>query len=289
MLPPQIVTHLRSISLRVCHIAFALALLAGQLGGFSAATARAQSNCDDLAQQVASQQSELANDQADAQSLLNQVGPLTAAAPAELLAAASQGALPGITPDTAASFGATVVQIGVEIAAWQSQHSQGDATTYLGDLLSQLGTWEGQYGTLAPVQALVPSLVQLSAVFAQLDQAAGKAQGDLALLDSFNQQLQDCQSGGGPAPEPTPPPDEAPPDDGSALCSVGGATGASASQCFTLESDAAYAVWEACTEQYFAAVSEAFRTGGDVPANTCDPAWDAALAAIQQRWGAPQP
>jgi hypothetical protein len=71
------------------------------------------------------------------------------------------------------------------------------------------------------------------------------------------------------------------------LCDVGGQSGASRSDCFSLETDAAYKVWAACTEQYFAAEQEAFRTGGDLPTNTCDPAWQAAQDAIQQRWGAP--
>lgn len=135
----------------------------------------------------------------------------------------------------------------------------------------------------------MPSLIQLSGIFAQLDQTVGTAQGDLALLDSLQQQLQQCRANAEPTPEPTAPPDQAPPDESGVLCSVGGVAGTSATQCFTLETDAAYAVWAACTQQYFAAEDAAFQTGGDPPANTCDPAWAAAQDAIQQRWGTPQP
>ncbi|HEY0584309.1 MAG TPA: hypothetical protein VGE94_19145, partial [Chloroflexota bacterium] len=84
-----------------------------------------------------------------------------------------------------------------------------------------------------------------------------------------------------------PPPPSAGGGDGQALCSVGGQAGFSNSQCFGLELDAATAVWAACLDAYFAAEREAFRTGGDLPANTCDGALKSATDAIQQQWGHP--
>jgi hypothetical protein len=255
-------------------------VLASEIGLAPAAT-RAQNNCDDEAAQVAAQQQQVADEQAQAESLLDQVTPLAASAPAELLAAAGLATLPGVTPETAASFGAIVAQIGAQIGTWQAANTQTGSAAYLQDLSGQLQTWETQYAGVAPVQAAVPSLVQISSIFSQLEQTVGQVQGDLALLDNFQQQLQKCENDNGS--------DQAGSGDAGALCSVNGATGNSASECFTLETDAAYAVWEACTEQYFAAEDDAFRTGGDLPANTCDPAWAAAQDAIRQRWGAPQP
>jgi hypothetical protein len=251
--------------------------------------ARAQSSCDDLAQQVQSAQQQVDQDRADAQQILQQIAPLVATAPAELLALASQGALPGVSPDAAASFGAIVTQIGAQIATWQAGNEQTASDAYLRDLLTQLAGWEGQYAGLTPVQPVVPSLVQLSNVFSQLDQTVGQAQADLAILDSLSGALQDCQAGASatrePAPDATPPPEEASPGDSGPLCSVGGVSGNSRSDCFQLENDAAFAVWQACTEAYFAAEDEAFRTGGDPPVNTCDGAWNATQKEIQDRWG----
>ena len=266
-------------------------LLIAQTGMLPASAARAQSGCDDVAAQVQSQQQQVDQDRAEAQQSLSQIAPLVAVAPAELLSLAAQGALPGITPDVAGTFGGIVAQIGAQVAGWQAANQQTASDAYLRDLLNQLAGWESQFAAVGPAQAGVPSLVQLSSVFAQLDQTVGQAQGDVALLDSFNQQLADCQAGASATPEPTPPPaaDEGSPsaDQGGGLCTVGGATGASRSECFQLENDAAFAVWQACTEAYFAAEDEAFRTGGDPPVNTCDPAWNEAQRAIQQRWGSP--
>ena len=46
-------------------------------------------------------------------------------------------------------------------------------------------------------------------------------------------------------------------------------------------------VFSQLTEEYFAAEDEVFRTGGDLPINTCDPSFKAAHDAIQERWGHP--
>jgi hypothetical protein len=277
------------------------------LGQFVAqpATGHAQGACDDLAQQVGATQQQLDQAKQDVQPWLMQAIQYSNIAPSELAAAAAQGGIPGLTPDLAATYGALIAQVGAQISTWASSNGNTDSASYLRDLISQVQQWEGTLGTLAPVQGSVASLVGLSAVFGQLDQLLAGDQATLAILDSLSAQLQACQAGQSGAPGPTPPPGDpagqagptpepAPAEggdagDGGALCSVGGKTGASRSDCFTLENDAAYQVWAACTEQYFAAVQDAFRTGGDVPANTCDAAWDAEQQAIQQRWGAPQP
>lgn len=271
---------------------WALAFLLVTRGFLSAGSMHAQDACDDLNQQVASAQQQVDQDRADADELLQQVAPLAAIAPAQLLEAASQGNLPGVTPDVAASFGAIVNQIGAQVTAWEIAHGSLASTDYLRDLLNQLAGWEGQFAALTPVQAYVPSLVQFGALLSLLEQNVGSAQGDLAMLDDLNATLQQCQANAAaPAPTAQPaggPPEGGPPaDQGGALCSVGGTQGTSASQCFQLENDAAFAVWEACTEQYFAAEQEAFRTGGDLPVNTCDPAWKAQQQAISERWGIP--
>jgi hypothetical protein len=119
----------------------------------------------------------------------------------------------------------------------------------------------------------------LQTALTQLDGVAANVLADGAILDSLSSQLQDCQQANPPPPPPAS-------GDGG-LCQVGDATGASNSECFTLELDAALAVWTTCTEAYFAAEDEVFRTGGDLPINTCDPAFKAAQDAIQQQWGNP--
>ena len=114
----------------------------------------------------------------------------------------------------------------------------------------------------------------------QLDQVAAIVVADGAILDSLSAQLQDCQRQNPPPPEPG--------QGGSGgVCQVGEATGASNSECFTLELDAALAIWTTCTEAYFAAEDEVYRTGGDLPINTCDPAYKAAQDRVQEHWGHP--
>jgi hypothetical protein len=250
-----------------------------------ASAAQDQATCDDLAKQIASEQQRLDQAKLDALPWLAQAEQFAAVAPGELAVAAAQGSVPGLTPGLAETYGGLIAQVGAQISVWRSANDTTAATDYLRDLISQVQMWEGQLGVLAPFWGYLSSLVGLNTSLSQLDQVLANAQADLAISDDLQAQLDACQAAAAPAPTPMPQPDEG--GDSGALCTVGGQTGASRSDCFSLEMDAAYKVWAACTEQYFAAEQEAFRTGGDLPINTCDPAWRAAQDAIQQRWGAP--
>ena len=263
----------------------ALLVLAQVMASPQPAGAQDQSggSCDDLAQQIAAEARDLDQLQADALPWLISAGQFGALAPSDLSVAALQG-LPGLTPGLAQSSGAIAAELGALIDAWRSSHATSASASYWHELSDSLGAWDSRFSPLIPFQGSVASLVGLSTALGQLDQLAARAQADLALEDSLNSALQDCQA-------QTPPPDTAGNpaggDTGQVLCEVGGQAGHSNSECFRLELDAAFATWEACTEAYFAAERQAFQTGGDPPTNTCDPEYAAQQEQLQRQWGGP--
>jgi hypothetical protein len=185
-----------------------------------------------------------------------------------------------------------VAQLGAQLGGWVDANATTDSETYLRDLLGQVQHFESSLGPLIPFEGSVPSLIVLHTALTQLDQTLAGTQAQLASLDGLRSEQQQACAEGAPAPASateTPSNDQLPADGSGLLCDVGGQAGTSASECFQLETDAAYAVWKTCTEQYFAAEDAAFQSGGDLPVNTCDPAWAATQAAIQQRWGSPSP
>jgi hypothetical protein len=256
-----------------------LVLLAQLLAPATVSRAQDSGACGDLSQQIASTGKDLDQLQQDALPWLVQAGQFGPVAVGDLLLAAEQGQ-PGLTPGLAASYGATAAQVGAAIDGWRSANDGSPSDQYWRDLANMLSTWETLFSTLAPVQDVVPSLVGMSTAFSQLDQLSAQAQGDLALQDALSSQLQDCQAANMP-PMPEPPTAG---DNGGATCDVDGKTGASNSECYTLELDAAFAVWEACTEDYFAAERAAFQNGSDLPINTCDGPWAQAQDELYRKW-----
>jgi hypothetical protein len=256
-----------------------LRLLATVLLALAPLPARAQDvpsgPCDDLASQVDATSRQLDQEQQNAQPWLIQAGRAAPIVLGELTAVALRGA-PDLTPDLAGSLGAIAAQVGAQIDGWRNSGGS------IRDLPAQLNGWEITLVSLVPFVNDSANLIILNTALMQLDQVAANVIADGAILDDLNSQLQDCQRQNPPPPPPTT-------SDGSSgsTCMVGDATGASNSECFTLELDAALAVWTACTNDYFAAEREAFRTGGDLPINACDPAFKAAQDAIQQRWASP--
>jgi hypothetical protein len=243
--------------------------------------AQADASCDQISQQLDSTNQDLDQLKDASAPWLQQAAQFGSVATAELLAAAQQG-LPGLDPGTAAGFGAIAAQVGAAIDTWRLGNSGADSAGYWRDLSNALSTWHTLFAPLTPFQTGVASLAGLSTALGELDQLAARATGDLALSDSLNAALQDCQSsetsdGSGSMPDAA--------DAPQALCSVGGTQGYSNSQCFSLELDAAYAVWQACTEAYFAAEDAAFANGGDLPANNCDGPFKAETERLQQQWG----
>ena len=244
--------------------------------------AQADTGCDQLAQQLDSTNQDLDQLKDTSTAWLQQAAQAGAVAAAEMIAAAQQG-LPGLDPHSAASFGAIAAQVGAAIDSWRLGNSGADAASYWRDLSNALSTWHTLFAPLTPFQAGVASLTSLSTALGELDQLAARAAGDLALSDSLNTALQDCQSSdtsGGSASIGS---DSA--DGPQALCSVGGTPGYSNSQCFSLELNAAYAVWQACTEAYFAAEDAAFANGGDLPVNNCDGPFKEQTEQLQRQWG----
>ena len=244
--------------------------------------AQADAGCDQIAQQLASTNQDLDQLEDAAAPWLQQAAQAGSVATTDMIAAAQQG-LPGLDPGTAASFGAIAAQVGAAIDTWRLGNSGADSAGYWRDLSNALSTWHTLFAPLTPFQAGVASLTNLSTALGELDQLAARAAGDLALSDSLNTALQDCQSSdtSGGSPSTTPDSADGPP----ALCSVGGTPGYSNSQCFGLELDAAYAVWQACTEAYFAAEDAAFANGGDLPVNTCDGPFKERTEQLQRQWG----
>jgi hypothetical protein len=262
----------------IARLLLALGLL---LATAPAVGARQQSaaDCQDLTDQIGEANQQLDQLKQDAFGWLVQSGQYAQSVPLELAGAAQQGGLPFLTPELAASDGGLAALVAAQIDAWREANDQVPSGDYLRDLGGQLVNWRSTLAILAPVQAASPSLTLLDTAFSQLDQVVAGATADQALIDGLNSQLQDCNAqaqAGSDAPQ-------------GALCNVEGKAGYSSSDCFSLENDAAYAVWAACTEAYFEAEREAFRTGGDLPVNTCDGAWAAEMQAIQQRWGDPAP
>jgi hypothetical protein len=252
--------------------------------------AQTGASCDDLSQQIAATDQHLNELKLAALPWLVQAGQFGAAALGDLAVAASSGAVPGLTPGLAESDGAIAGMLGAQIDGWRTNNDSALSNAYLRDLAQQTSIWDLTLASLAPVKGSVGSLIGLDTALMQLDQVAAAAQGDLAIRDGLSAQMADCPTaasptpaGAGPAPEPTEP--EA--SGSSALCEVGGQLGNSNSECFRLEYDAAFGVWEACTEAYFAAEDDAFRTGGDPPTNTCDGALQAEQDALQKRWSSP--
>jgi hypothetical protein len=250
------------------------------LGPRMSVAAQDQSACDDLSQQIANANSDLDQLQADAQPWLMSVSQFAAVAPNDLALAGAQGNVPGLGPDLAGSYGAIAAQLGAQVNAWRVANEGRSSDGYWRDLAANSRGWDGTFAVVLPVQPFVPSLGGMSASLQELDQLAAKAAGDLGLSDSLSNSLQQCEASN---PPPSGPMGGAP-GDPSALCAVGGQSGYSNSECFRLQLDAAYGVWAACTEAYFAAEREAFRTGGDPPANTCDGTFKAAQDALQSRW-----
>jgi hypothetical protein len=266
--------------------ALGLVLVLATLPGATVALAQDAPDCDDLSAQIDSADADLNQLRLDATPWLVDASQLSALVTSDLLVGAQHGA-DGLTPENAVSFGAIALQIGVAIDGWRSGHQNASTDGYWRDLATALSAWEGLFGGLLPVQANAPSAVGMSAAFSQLDSLAARAQGDLGLVDSLGKALQACQgqaSGGSPTPVPAPSPDAGTAAGGDGLCSVSGQTGFSNSDCFRLELDAAYAEWSACLDDYFAAERAAFVDGGDLPTNTCDPAFAAQQDALQKRW-----
>jgi hypothetical protein len=225
--------------------------------------------CDDLASQIDATNGDLEQLENESLPLLMQAQQLAAIAPADTQVVAAEGLSPLLTPETAGLYGAAAAAVGARIDAWRSANDSAAADAYWRDLAGNASDWySGLVSITAPIQAFVPSLSGLTSTLLDLQLLATRAQADLALVDSLSQSLQQCQDANPPAPPPPPP--SAGGGDDQALCSVGGQPGFSNSQCFGLELDAATAVWAACLDAYFAAEREAFRTGGDLPANTCD-------------------
>jgi hypothetical protein len=259
-------------------------LLAAQLVTAAAPAAHAQSGspCDDLRQQIDAINQDLDQLKNDSLPLLFEAQQLAAVAPSETQVIASEGVSPLLTPETAGLYGAAAATVGAEVGSWQAVNGTAASAAYVRDLAITAFNWYSTFiGLTAPVQGFVPSLSGLASTLANLQLLGTKAQADLGQRDAFSQALQDCTArGGGPA-------GGGDPAVGGAVCSVGGQDGFSNSQCFGLALDAATAVWTACTEAYFAAEREVFRTGGDLPINTCDGELKSATDAIQETWGHP--
>jgi hypothetical protein len=249
--------------------------------GLPALIVRAQDegNCDDLASQLQSTNDELDQLQQQSGAWLAQASQFAAVVPSDLLVAAQNGA-PDLSPEVAATLGATALQLGANIDAWRV----GSHDAYWDGLANNLGAWEGIYASLVPFMAYSGGLAGLGSALTELDQLVAREEGDAAQRDSLSSALADCQAHSAPSPEAG----GGPAPDG-ALCDYGGKTGVSNSDCFSLAMDAAYSVWEACTLAYFDAERQASIDGGDPPANTCDPAWNAQIEAIQRQWGSPGP
>ena len=251
----------------------ALALVA-QLG-LPALTVRAQDegSCDDLAAQLQSTNDELDQLQQQSGAWLAQASQFASVVPSDLLVAAQNGA-PDLSPEVAATLGATALQLGANIDAWRV----GGHDAYWDGLTNNLGAWESIYASLVPFTAYSGGLAGLGSALTELDQLVAREAGDAAQRDSLSSALADCQAASAPSSSP---------EASGALCDYGGKAGASSSDCFSLAMDAAYSVWEACTLAYFDAERQASIDGGDPPANTCDPAWNAQIEAIQRQWGSP--
>jgi hypothetical protein len=253
------------------------------LGPHVSVAAQNQGACDDLSQQIANAHSDLDQLQADAQPWLMSVSQFAAVAPSDLAVAGVQGNVPGLNADLAGTYGSIAAQVGARADGWRLANEGSPSDGYWRDLAGNVRGWDGSFAVLLPVQPFVPSLGGMYASLQELDQLSAKAMADLGLSDSLAKSLQQCESSNNPSSGPN----GGTPADPGALCAVGGQSGYSSSECFRLQLDAAFAVWEACTEAYFAAERETFRTGGDPPANTCDGPFKTEQDTLQNRWGGP--
>ncbi|GAC1323096.1 MAG: hypothetical protein NVSMB2_20630 [Chloroflexota bacterium] len=253
--------------------------------------ARQSGACDDLSAQIDTTRNDLDHLKNQSLPLLAQAQQLAAIAPGDTAQMAVAGVSPILTPETAGTYAVMAALIGARVGVWQSAHQDAPGQAYWANLGSNAFDWYTTFvATTAPAQPFVPTLAALNAVLSDLQQLGAEAQADDGLLGSLEHALNDCEASDDPQPMPSPPPATSGGGGNGiaeALCSVGGTTGHSNTDCFGLEMDAALAVWTACTEAYFAAESEAFRTGGDAPANNCDGPWHAQIDALQARWGHP--
>src|SRR5689334_12053964 len=90
------------------------------------AVAQDSGDCDDLTAQIASVNADLDQLRLDTKPWLVNASQLSALVTSDLLVAAQHGAA-GLTPDSAASFGAIALQIGAAIDSWRAAHQNASA------------------------------------------------------------------------------------------------------------------------------------------------------------------
>src|SRR5438309_823822 len=100
----------------------------------------AQAACDDIRQQIDQENQQLDQRKLDAQPWLQQASNFAFAAPAELVGAAAQGSVPGLSPDLASSYGGIAAQVGAFIETWRLANQDASSDAYLRELVRQLQT-----------------------------------------------------------------------------------------------------------------------------------------------------